>query len=116
MYETSSVSASMLAAMIELRVSMRHHAFLKAGLNINRCGTVFRTIRTFAGCERNEVHSRKKAKKPGCRKNRAKLLGYGLVSLIRVGGMVMVEVQVRCCPRSLSDLVHDFCSFHLFPY
>jgi hypothetical protein len=50
----------MLAAMIELRVSIRHHAFLKDGLNINRCGTVFRTISTFLGSERNEAQSRKK--------------------------------------------------------
>jgi hypothetical protein len=50
----------MLAAMIELRVSIRYHAFLKGGLNINRCGTVFRTIRTFLGSERNKVSFRNK--------------------------------------------------------
>jgi hypothetical protein len=94
MYETSSVSASTLAAMIELRVSIRYPALLKAGVSIGRYGTVFRTIRTFPSYESREV-PRERSRETLFQQNRTKQLGCDLVSLSRGGGMVMVEIQVR---------------------
>jgi hypothetical protein len=114
MKETSSVSASMLTAMIVLRVSIRDRACLKAGLGISRCGTVFRTIRTFPSSESREV-PREKSRETLFQQNRAKRLGCDLVSLSRGGGMVMVEIQVRCCPQSLSHFMYDFCLISLVP-
>jgi hypothetical protein len=114
MKETSSVSASMLTAMIVLRVSIRDRACLKAGLGISRCGTVFRTIRTFPSSESREV-PREKSRETLFQQNRAKRLGCDLVSLSRGGEMVMVEIQVRCSPQSLSHFMYDFCLIPLFP-